>query len=62
MKLKKVQIIYVDRINPNKRICVEVTVEDKGDKTSNCRTAAQQFREKMRKLCNYPETKIVYVG
>ena len=41
MKLKKVEIIYVDRINPNKRISIEVMVEDKGDKTSNCRTAAQ---------------------
>lgn len=61
MKYKKVEIIYVDRIT-NERISTIVTVEDKGDKTSNCRTAAQQFREKMRKLCNYVETKIVYVG
>ena len=59
--MKKVEIRYIDRVYPNQTVSCTVLVEDKGDKISDNRTAAEQFREKLRKLCNYPEIQTVYV-
>jgi len=60
MKLKKIEIKYIDRVTNEITYC-EVMVEDKGENLSNNKTKIEQFTEKIRKLCNYPETKIVYV-
>jgi hypothetical protein len=54
MKLKKVEIIYVDRINPNKRISTIVTVEDKGDKSPAIQRKdekALQLRRNKNSIC-----------
>jgi hypothetical protein len=60
MKLKKIQIKYVDRVSNQITYC-EAMVEDKAENPRNNKTKIEQFREKIRKLCNYPETKTVYV-
>jgi hypothetical protein len=59
MKLKKVEIKYIDRVTNQITYC-EVMVEDKVENLTN-KTKAEQLRDKIRELCNYPETKTVYV-
>ena len=59
MKLKKVEIKYVDRVTNQITYC-EVMVKDKVENLSN-KTKFEQLRDKIRELCNYPEIKTVYV-
>jgi hypothetical protein len=58
MKLKKIEVRYVDpKINKYRNYSVDIFVEDTGSKTANARLAAHKFREKDPKN----KLKIVYV-